>query len=285
MVTYENDTAYIDLPCGIDLDATFNCGQVFRWKKGSRGGYEGMAGSHRARVERTPGGIAISPCDPALFEGFWQHYFDIGYDYASCEAVLAQDEVLAPMTESCRGMHILNQPVWECLVSFLLSSNNNVKRISSIIERMCTLYGQDMGGYFAFPTAQALANAGEDGLRLCGMGYRASFVRQAASAVLEGFPLDALPLLGYDAAKAELLNLHGVGEKVADCVLLFSCGYREAFPVDVWVHRAMAGVFGDAGNTTSELRTFARLRFGKRAGLAQQYLFHYERNCKNKIEG
>ena len=179
-------------------------------------------------------------------------------------------------------MRLLNQPVWECLVSFLLSSNNNVKRISGIIERLCKCFGKDMGGYFAFPTAEMLAGAGEDNIFACGAGYRAVYVAEAAGAVAAGFDLEGLPKMGYDAAKKELMKLKGVGEKVADCVLLYSCGYREAFPVDVWVQRAVEKRFPDAGRTGREYREFAAKRFGRLAGLAQQYLFHFERSLKRE---
>ena len=277
MPVYKDNTAYIDLPGGIDMAATFECGQAFRWKPAGPNAYEGAAGRHWARIERTGAGISIAPCDEALYEGFWRHYLDIDHDYRECVCNLLRDETMAPMAARCGGMRILNQPVWECLVSFLLSSNNNVKRISGIIERMCSRYGEDMGGHFAFPTAERLVEAGETGIRACGAGYRAAYVAGVAEAVLTGFDLDGLPGAGYEAAKAKLMELHGVGEKVADCVLLFSCGYREAFPVDVWVLRAMNLYFKEAGTTKADVRAFAAKRFGRLAGLAQQVMFHHER--------
>jgi N-glycosylase/DNA lyase len=189
---------------------------------------------------------------------------------------------LAPLIPRCAGLRILRQPIWECLVSFLLSSNNNVKRISGIVERLCKRYGRDMGGRFAFPEAETLAKAGEAGIKACGAGYRAAYVAEAARAVAGGFEPDALRHMGYEAAKKELLRLKGAGEKVADCVLLYSCGYGEAFPVDVWVLRAMHNYFPEAGKSAKEIRLFAAERFGVLSGLAQQYLFHYERSMKDK---
>ena len=277
---FVDNTAYIDIDCGIDMAATFQCGQAFRWKEVSPDVFEGVAGKHRALVEKTVFGLTITPCDEALYEGFWRHYLDIDRDYCACAETLSRDEVLAPMVQRCRGMRLLNQPVWECLISFILSSNNNVKRISGIIERLCTRYGEDMGGYYAFPAADVLAEAGERELKECGTGYRAAYIAKTAQAVAAGFNIDILPYIGYEAAKEELLKLHGVGEKVADCVLLFSCGYGEAFPVDVWVHRAVISYFFDADRPLKGMREFARKRFGPMAGLAQQYLFHYERICK-----
>jgi len=183
--------------------------------------------------------------------------------------------------DACGGMRILNQPAWECLVSFILSSNNNVSRISGIVERLCERYGADIGhDRRAFPDAARLAAEGPDCIKACGAGYRARFVAAAAEAVAGGFDLDALPRMGYEAAKKELMRLDGVGEKVADCVLLFSCGCREAFPVDVWVNRAVPSYYPEAGRNPRELRAFARRHFGELAGLAQQYIFHYERVMK-----
>jgi N-glycosylase/DNA lyase len=280
MPTYGNGTAYIDIPGGIDLAATFDCGQAFRWRMLSPGVFEGIAGSRRARISMTATGISITPCGAAEYEGFWRRFLDLDADYNAFVCELARDETLQPMVMGCCGMRLLNQPIWECLVSFIISSNNNVRRITGIIERLCSRYGQDMGGYHAFPTAEQLVAAGEQGIFGCGAGYRAGYIARTASAVAEGFDLERLPAMGYQAAKVELMQLHGVGEKVADCVLLFSCGYRQAFPVDVWVRRAVTSYYPDAGQTPGDLRQFAAGRFGRLAGLAQQYLFHYERVLK-----
>lgn len=275
-VRFADESAIVEVPGGIDLAATFESGQAFRWRQAGPGVYEGAAGRCRARISRTEKGISITPCDEAALP-FWRHFLDLDMDYAQCERVLANDPVLSGMLSTYSGMRILNQPIWECLVSFILSSNNNVRRISMIIEKLCGCFGADMGGWHAFPTARQLFEAGEEGIFSCGAGYRAGFVFHAAEAVVNGFSPDNLPGLSYEEAKTELMKLNGVGEKVADCVLLYSCGFREAFPVDVWVARAMLGRFPEAGKTREEIGRFARARYGKLAGLAQQYLFHFER--------
>jgi N-glycosylase/DNA lyase len=276
MPTYKDNTAYIDIPGGVDLAATFESGQAFRWRKAAPGVYDGMTGSRCARICRTETGISITPCGEDDYE-FWRHYLDMDTDYAACERILAEDPVLTESVSAYDGMRILQQPIWECLVSFIISSNNNVKRISMIVERLCACFGEDMGGWQAFPTAQRLYEAGEEAIFSCGAGYRAAYIFRAAQAVVNGFDPDKLPGLQYEEAKKELVKLHGVGEKVADCVLLYSCGFREAFPVDVWVARAVLKRFPDAGETREEIGSFARARYGKLAGLAQQYFFHFER--------
>ena len=280
MVRYENGAAIVPLPGGINLSATFDCGQAFRWRALPDGGYEGIAGGYRAAIRAVEAGISITPCSQAEYEGFWRFYLDIDHDYTADERALLADASMLPVVHCCSGMRILNQPMWECLLSFLLSSNNNVKRIASIIERLSACFGEDMGGYHAFPTPQALARAGEEAIFTCGAGYRAAYVYRSACAVAEGFDLERLRRMGYDAAKAELMTLHGVGSKVADCVLLFSCGHRCAFPVDVWVKRSVPLYFPEAGTTPKELLALADRHFGDRAGLAQQMIFHYERVCR-----
>lgn len=284
-VSYEKNTAYIEIPGGVDLSATLGCGQAFRWRPAGPGAWEGIAGGRFARIAETVDGIAISPCGEPDFEGFWRHYLDLDRDYGEVAARLGADERLHGVVRACGGMRILNQPVWECLVSFILSSNNNVARISGIVGRLCDRFGCDLGhGRRAFPHAERLAEAGEGGIRACGAGYRAAYVARAAAAALGGFPLGALPGMGYAEAKRTLMRLDGVGEKVADCVLLFSCGYREAFPVDVWVGRTVPQYFPEAGKSPAELRAFARERFGELAGITQQYIFHYERVLKKTME-
>lgn len=280
MPVYCEDTAHIEVRGPINLAATFLCGQAFRWKALSPDSFEGVAGGRRAVVSREPGGIAIRPCTEADYEAFWRHYLDLDTDYGALETTLAADAVLGPAVCRCSGLRILNQPVWECFVSFLLSSNNNIKRIGGIVERLSARFGDSLGGgFFAFPTPGQMLAAGEDGVRGCGAGYRAAYVFHAAKAVSDGFDADALPRLGYAAAREALLGLKGVGEKVADCVLLYSCGCSEAFPVDVWVRRAVSCAYR-TGDSPAEIRRFAAEHFGCLAGLAQQHLFHYERVIK-----
>lgn len=281
MVEYRQSSAFITDAGPFDPAATFGCGQAFRWRQAGPLAWEGVAGGHWAVVAQTPDGITITPCDKALFEGFWRHYLDLDRDYGEIARALQSDERMRSVVCACRGMRILNQPIWECLVSFILSSNNNVTRISGIVERLCERYGAELvGGRHAFPEPEKLQEAGEAGVRACGAGYRAEYVAAAAEAVARGFPLDELPHMTYADAKQTLMSLKGVGEKVADCVLLFSCGFREAFPVDVWVGRTVPEYYPEAGKKPAELRAFAARHFKELAGTAQQYIFHYERVIK-----
>ena len=195
---------------------------------------------------------------------FWSEYFDLGFDY---EALKASFSRLSPVMEkACSfapGIRILNQDPWEALCSFVVSQNNNIKRIMGIIERMCTFYGH--GG---FPQVSVLADADEDDLRSLGLGFRAPYIVNTAKAVMYGdVDLSALKTIEIDDARACLMKVKGIGPKVADCALLFGCHRLDCFPLDVWMKRAMAEFFPGADKSI----------FGRYAGVAQQYIFHYAR--------
>ena len=177
------------------------------------------------------------------------------------------------------GLRVLNQPPWEALVCFILSANNNVPRIRSLTDALCRHCGADCGDgvLYGFPGPEALAACTEEALRALRVGYRAPYLIGAARRVLEGFPLDGLRDMPYDEAHKRLVTLPGVGDKVADCVLLFGCGHACAFPVDVWVDRLMRDWFGVSCKTRAALAREARGRLGGHAGLMQQFLFHAAR--------
>ena len=184
--------------------------------------------------------------------------------------------------ETFRGMRILNQEVWECLASFILSQNNNVPRIKGIIRTISARFGEkitlDDSVDYAFPTPQALAEAGVETLYDCGLGYRAPYVWTVSSAVAAGeFDLDAVKNLPYADAKRELMGVKGIGEKVADCICLFSLGHVQALPIDVWVKRIIEQIYLKREASIREIRQFAETYFGEYLGYAQQYLFHYAR--------
>ena len=210
-----------------------------------------------------------------------RRYLDLDRDYA---AVIRE---CAHMPAACRavglypGLRVLNQPPWEALIAFILSANNNVARIRTLVRSLCVNYGQrfDAGGtaLYAFPTPQRLAGCGEDALRALKVGYRAPFLIETARRVREGFPLDELRRMPYDEAHRLLTTLPGVGDKVADCVLLFGCGHAEVFPVDVWVARLLREWFGVTCKSRTAMAREARERLGEHAGLIQQFLFHAAR--------
>ena len=204
-------------------------------------------------------------------------YFDWDRDYGAIAQRYAQFPALQRWIDALPGLRVLRQPVWEALVAFILSSNNNAVRIRQLVWKVCALGPQeeiDGAPMRGFPAPEALARAGAETLQQMGCGYRAEFLEHTARRVADGFDLDALHHMEYGKAREKLLELHGVGPKVADCVLLFGCAHTRAFPVDVWMARAMERHFGMSGLSREQMREKAQQIFGEDAGLVQQYIFH-----------
>lgn len=201
------------------------------------------------------------------------------------EAALATDPVLARVLPRTRGISILAQDPWEVLATFLVSQNNNIPKIVRSVLHLCRALGQPIGRparAWTFPSPAAVAEAPDRVLREALLGYRAVYLREAARRVARGdVDLDRLRALPTEEARRALLDLPGVGEKVADCVLLFGLGHRAAFPVDVWVKRVVEELyFGGRSRSVRDIRAWALDRFGQLAGLAQQHLYHYARTSR-----
>ena len=207
-----------------------------------------------------------------------RRYLDLDRDYAAIAAEYAHIPAACEAVRLFGGLRVLNQPPWEALIAFILSANNNVARIRTLVRAICERFGQPLaGGLYAFPTPERLADCAESELRALKVGYRAPFLIETARRIADGFPLDALQGMNYDEAHRQLTTLPGVGDKVADCVLLFGCGHAEAFPVDVWVARLLRDWFHLTCNSRPALAREARARLGDHAGIMQQFLFHAAR--------
>jgi len=215
-------------------------------------------------------------------------YLRTGEDHAATLASFPDDEPMRAATSHCRGLRLLRQEPWECFASFILSSTKQIVQIQQCVALLCQHYGERIPSgtegelHFTFPTPARIAAASEAELRLCKMGFRAKYLLDAARRVSSGqLDLSALPRLTLEEARAALMACHGVGRKIADCVLLFSLGFDEAFPIDVWVERALQRLyFPKRRAKKARLERFAATHFGPHAGLAQQYLFHYLRTQK-----
>jgi len=261
------------------LMRTLSCGQAFRWRLDGEGA-SGIVGGRTVRLEQRRGAIAVDGPEGDGLPGAVVHYLGLDEPLRSIERELSRDRILARILPQTSGIAILRQDPWECLASFIVSAFNNIPKIEMTIGRLSERFGDGLpGGGYAFPSPAALAVAREGALRDCILGYRAPYVRSVARLVNSGaFDLGAAFALSYDEAKRMLLDLRGVGEKVADCVLLFAYGKGEAFPVDVWVKRAVERwYFRGEVKTVREVRAFARRRFGDLAGYAQQHLFYHSR--------
>ncbi|MDR0469086.1 MAG: hypothetical protein LBH09_03845 [Peptococcaceae bacterium] len=214
-------------------------------------------------------------------EAYWRKYFDLDRDYAELlQPYTAADPVIASCTDAYSGIRVLRQPVWETLCAFIISANNHQRRIESIYRNIAMRWGEQIHWegrtLYGFPSPQILAIAGESALREAGAGYRAPYLAATAEKVADGFPLD-MDSMDYKAALTSLMKLPGVGEKVADCVLLFSSRHSCAFPVDVWMERVLRAHYGFEGSR-SAIKKKAQAKFGAHAGILQQYLFHGARS-------
>ncbi len=261
------------LPNAVDLTATLFSGQTFCWTQ-TDGGYTGCVENNAAYLDAASNMLYWAG---GADDAYWMRYFDIARDYAAVFSTFRDDAYIQRAYARYGGMRILNQPIWETLCAFIISANNNIKRITTIMARIRENLGEPflLNGHtvYAFPGADTIASAGEPLLKELGLGYRAAYLLKTAQRVQSGFDLNALPHIGYEEALKALVTLPGVGEKVADCVLLFSCGYTRAFPVDVWVKRVMRVLYGASGPNAA-IKAKGHSIFGADAGIVQQVLFH-----------
>lgn len=263
-----------------DLEQICNSGQCFRMKKIGEGRFAVNAADKYLELaqEKT---IVTFFCTEPDFLFFWVSYFDLDTDYGSfIRAINPRDRYLKAAAQMGSGIRILRQDLWEMIVSFLISQQNNIVRIRRCIENICNRYGEERTAangvkYHAFPTAEVLAGATEEDLRDCNLGYRAKYIVRTAKAVAEGeISLEKIRGMHYKKAKQELLSLYGIGEKVADCICLFALHHLEAFPVDTHIRQALDAHYK---------RGFPNRRYKGMQGVMQQYIFYYELMGKNHI--
>ncbi len=251
-----------------DIRRTFLCGQCFRWSDNGSGGFTGIAGGKCLTLSQQGDNVTLHGIQPQDIP-FWENYFDLGTDYAGYIGTLSADPTLKTACEASQGIRILRQEPFETLISFIISQNNNIPRISGIIARLCENFGSRVDGGFAFPTAQQLSGLSAEELAPLRAGFRARYICDAVYKVNSGeVELDGLYALPLEQARERLKRIVGVGDKVADCVLLFAYHKTDAFPKDVWVKRIMAQYYPEG------LPECAK----GIEGIAQQYLFDYMRN-------
>ncbi len=252
------------------------CGQAFRWRP-EGDGFAGVALGRAVYAEQKDDTLKLTGVREDEVNAFIR-YFDLERDYGAIKALYAHDEYVMQGAAYAPGLRVMNQPPFETLISFIISANNNVKRISGIVNEICRRHGALLDGGRDFPTPQVLASLTEEELKNCGAGYRARYIIEAARMVANGIDLSAVAALPFMEARRELTLLPGVGQKVADCVALYSMGFTQSFPADVWMRRVLCGMYGYKGKNDKDMRTFVDDKFGEYAGIAQQYLFHYARN-------
>lgn len=260
----------VNVPC-FDLELTLDCGQAFRWSKKENGEWHGIAFSKPLTLKQTSDGIELIGTSEKDFEEIWKPYFDLERNYDLLCQKFSDDEQLKRAVTQCYGIRLLRQEPWEALCSFIISQNNNIPRIKGIIDRLCRLLGDRLGDDdYTFPSPQKIVEAGTDALAPIRAGFRAKYITDAAQKVANGeidFEKIANPETSLEEGRDELIKIKGVGEKVAQCTLLYGCGKINAFPIDVWVKRILAE---DYPNGLPECIIGAE-------GIAQQYLFHWKR--------
>jgi N-glycosylase/DNA lyase len=275
-----------------DLAATLDSGQVFRWQS-VENSWHGVVGGHSVRLTQLANGIHAETAAPVADWNFLRQFLQTEIDFSAVLKTFPDDEPMRHAVARCHGLRLLRQDPWECLASFILSSTKQIVQIRQIVALLCERFGElcsvepvarpgSATGrtlQFIFPTPQRLAVVTEKELRDCKMGFRAPSLLAAARQIADGsFDLEKIRPLDYAAARAELMKLRGVGGKIADCVLLFAYGFDTAFPVDVWIERALQELYFPRRRASEKrLRQFAATHFGPHAGYAQQYLFHYMR--------
>ena len=252
------------------LPLSVDCGQAFRWKEKENGVWHGVVLSKAIDIKQEDNRIIFYNTSKDDFENIWKNYFDFSRDYEKITDSFCADEFLQKAVKEFYGIRVLNQDPWETLCSFIISQNNNIPRIKGIIERLCENFGEKISDEdYSFPSAERIAKLSLEDLSVLRAGFRAKYILDAAKKVSDGeIKINELFSFPIDQARTELMKICGVGPKVAECTLLYSCKKAEAFPIDVWVKRIISELYP---NGLPEC-------MGEFKGIAQQYLFHWRRN-------
>lgn len=271
----------IEKVCDFEPVHIFDCGQCFRWDMSEDGSYTGVAGGRAINVSKKDDCVVLKNTNINEVDNFWAKYLDLDFDYGKLKQTLATDEVLSVAIKSGEGIRILNQDLWECIISFIISANNNIPRIKGIIRNFCQQFGDavefDGETLYSFPDADKIFGITAEDLKPLRAGYRDKFLIDAIEKVnRKEIDLQFVMEAPYEEAKKEIMKIKGVGNKVADCILLFGAGKKNAFPVDVWIKRVMETLYKDEMGDM-DISAFAKERFGEYGGYAQQYLFYHMR--------
>lgn len=274
--TIENNIIKVTDKTQFSPEHTLECGQVFRFGKDENNNYYVISKNNKATILEKDDCYEIISNNPEYFV----NYFDLNRDYNQIKTLLRKNSVISPMVDYGYGIRILNADPLEMIYSFTLSQNNNIKRIKQIIARLCEI-GDDCDGFKAFPTIKQLYDAPLEFYESLGAGYRAKFLKELSISLKEA-NFDEINKLSTDELYNYLINLKGIGPKVASCILLFGFGRTEKFPVDTWLEQVYYNHFSTEKRTRPQIQDYFENEFGEYSGIAQQYLFYYERNNPQK---
>ena len=267
-------------------EQVFECGQCFRWNKTETNSYVGVAFDKVIEIKSSHNNITLFNTNLQEFNEIWQKYFDFSRDYSEILKQASSHEIISKAAQYGSGIRILRQNLFETTVSFIISASNNIPRIKQIVENLCKNFGKEItyNGqlFYSFPDFKSLDGITEEDLAPIRSGFRAKYivdaVKRANSGLLDFEYIDSAPT---DDGRKMLLEVKGIGEKVADCILLFGAGKFDVFPVDTWIDKAMRALYPEKCTNLKTTRLLGRELFGENCGMIQQYLFFYAR--ENKI--
>lgn len=307
-INYLDDRIIIKNIKNFNIKQIFECGQCFRWKKESDNCYIGVAFGRVIEVYQEDENVTIYNTNKEDFDKIWFEYFDLERDYSQIKKQLSKDEILKTAVEYGSGIRILNQEPFELVISYIISARNSIPAISKTIDTISEAYGKKLKYkgkvYYAFPTVQQLSKATLEEIKNLGGSFRSRYIvdttdkiyrcelakqgnlresKEIIDELLEKYDLEKIKSMSDDKCHKALQEFAGIGAKVSDCIMLFSMKKHSAFPVDVWVKRAMIHFYNANDVSLNKIRRFARERFGELSGFAQQYLFYYAREKGIKI--
>ncbi|WP_010237071.1 DNA-3-methyladenine glycosylase family protein [Clostridium arbusti] len=265
-----------------ELEHVFECGQCFRWNKTEQGTFIGVAFGKVIEVEKKDNNLVIYNTTEEEFNNIWLDYFNLRRDYKEIKEELSEDPLLKKSVDFGNGIRILKQEPFEILISFIISANNRIPMIKREINTISKKWGKEIKYkddiYYTFPKVEDLQDKTIEDFEGCGVGFRAKYIKDTCEKVYASDNiLEYIYSCDDDKCHIELQKFMGVGPKVADCIMLFSMEKYSAFPVDVWVKRAMMHFYVAPDVSLKKIREFGRDKFGNLSGFAQQYLFYYAR--------
>ena len=302
-VLQEENYIVIKKTRNFNIKQILECGQCFRWKKITDENYIIVAKRKVIEIVQKNDDVYIYNTNLKEFEEIWREYFDLNRSYSEIKDKLSKDELLKKSVEFGYGIRILNQDPFEILISFIISARNSIPSIMKTIKKISEKWGDKLeykgNIYYAFPTEEQLKNANLEEIKETGASFRSKYIVDTIKNVnlaleaknngelteeLKQYDLEYIKTLETDECHKALQNFMGVGAKVADCIMLFSMSKHSAFPVDVWIKRAMIHFYVAPDVSLNKIRVFGREKFGELAGLAQQYLFYYARENNIKVD-
>lgn len=271
-----------------DLAQTLECGQCFRYYKQDEEDYVVVAYKNLLHIKQEENKLIFLNCDVEAVKKLWIPYFDLDRDYSEIKKyLLSKDNILENAINEKYGVRILNQEFHEMLISFIISQNKQIPQIKQLVRRISENYGEFLGeingeNYYSFPDEKILGTITEEDFREMKTGFRAPYLYDAVCKLSEGtISIERLYGLSEEETRKKLMEIKGVGEKVANCVMLFSLGFRGAFPIDVWIKRIMESLYFNGEDTPKEkIQEFAAELYEEYGGYAQQYLFCFGRDNK-----